>query len=355
AGLVDGVRQQARGRLGAGRARRPLHRRPVVRGHLGERRPAAAVRPDGRVDDPGRRRLRHRGDLRHRRHAVGVHRGRRRPHGGPLEGALERLPRPGRHVPAGRRLPPDRERFLLGGVLRGPDPRGRAGEVSMAGKITDRSLGVFDTRALVGAFDPKISEFKLSEPRFGANLQAMYLYGGMHSDSGKFYVVERKFLSSMTGGLFIMSNQGGSMELDPGSPRSGRGEVRREFDDTSMRWHEPIMQRIPEELRVAEEQPLDLRVTDDEFRWSEGNLLDLSGPMPSVGLQFVAPMKGQLLVYQSQCYWLKGTLLGEEAEGPIFFDHIFWTPHGLEWKETPMYTDRQVSWTIFGNKLDDGA
>jgi hypothetical protein len=225
----------------------------------------------------------------------------------------------------------------------------------MAGKITDRSLGVFDTRALVGAFDPKISEFKLSEPRFGANLQAMYLYGGMHSDSGKFYVVERKFLSSMTGGLFIMSNQGGSMELDPGSPRSGRGEVRREFDDTSMRWHEPIMQRIPEELRVAEEQPLDLRVTDDEFRWSEGNLLDLSGPMPSVGLQFVAPMKGQLLVYQSQCYWLKGTLLGEEAEGPIFFDHIFWTPHGLEWKETPMYTDRQVSWTIFGNKLDDGA
>jgi hypothetical protein len=219
----------------------------------------------------------------------------------------------------------------------------------------DRQLGVFDSRALVGAFDPKISEFKLSEPRFGANLQAMYLYGGMHSDSGKFYVVERKFLSSMTGGLFIMSNQGGSMELDPGSPRSGRGEVRREFDDTSMRWHEPIMQRIPEELRVAEEQPLDLRVTDDEFHWSEGDLLELAGPMPSVGLQFVAPMKGQLLVYQSQCYWLKGTLLGEEAEGPIFFDHIFWTPHGLEWKETPMYTDRQVSWTIFGNKLDDGA
>lgn len=225
----------------------------------------------------------------------------------------------------------------------------------MAGTVTDRQIGVFDTRALVGAFDPKISEFKFSEPRFGANQQAMYLYGGMHSDSGKFYVVERKFLASMTGGLFIMSNQGGSMELDPGSPRSGRGEVRREFSDTSMRWHEPIMQRIPEELRVAEEQPLDLTITDEEFRWSEGNLLELSGPMPSVGLQFVAPMKGMSLVYQSQCYWLKGTLLGEEAEGPIFYDNIFWTPHGLEWKETPMYTDRQVSWTIFGNKLDDGA
>jgi hypothetical protein len=216
-------------------------------------------------------------------------------------------------------------------------------------------LGRFDSRALVGAFDPRISEFRLSEPRFGANLQAMYLYGGMHSESGRFYVVERKFLSSMTGGLFIMSNRNGSMELDPGSPRSGRGEVRRHFSDTELRWSEPIMQRIPEELRVAEEQPLELAVTDEQFRWSEGDLLELSGPMPSVGLQFLAPMDGQTLCYQSQCYWLSGELLGERAEGPIFFDHIFWTPHGSEWKETPMYTDRQVSWTIFGNKLSDGA
>jgi hypothetical protein len=216
-------------------------------------------------------------------------------------------------------------------------------------------LGAFDTNSLTGIYQPKIADYHFSEPRFGLNLQVSYLYGGLRSESGRFSIVERKFISSMTGGLFIMSNDTGSMELDAGTPRSARGEVRRIQTADELRWHDPIMQRVPDDIRVPEEQGLDLRVTDGRMEWSEGSLLTLEGDQPAAGVQFYSPMRGNNFYYISQPYWLTGEILGERAEGPVFLDHIYWQPHGLEWKETPFYTERQVSWMVFANKLDDGS
>lgn len=217
------------------------------------------------------------------------------------------------------------------------------------------TLGAFGSRSLTATYQPKIADYQFTRPRFGLNLQVSYIYGGLRSESGRFSIVERKFISSMTGGLFIMSNDTGSMELDAGSPRSARGEVRRTQTDEELRWYDCIMQRIPEELKVAEEQPIDLRVTDGHISWNEGNLLDVAGTQPTAGVQFYSPMEGNNFYYVSQCYFVEGTILGERASGPVFLDHIYWDPHGLEWKETPFYTDRQVSWMVFGNKLDDGS
>jgi hypothetical protein len=216
-------------------------------------------------------------------------------------------------------------------------------------------LGAFDTTSLTGSYRPRIADYDFTAPRFGLNLQVTYIYGGMRSESGRFSIVERKFISSMTGGLFIMSNDTGSMELDAGTPRSARGEVRRSQTDEELRWFDPIMQRIPDEIRVPEEQGLDLRVTDGHLSWTEGELMSLEGTQPADGVQFYGPMQGNNFYYVSQPYWASGTILGEAAEGPMFLDHIYWQPHGKEWKETPFYTDRQVSWMVFGNKLSDGS
>jgi len=51
---------------------------------------------------------------------------------------------------------------------------------------------------------------------------------------------------------------------------------------------------------------------------------------------------------------LTGTILGEQVEGPIFFDQVYFR-HGSEWKEYPYYTDVQVVWNIFANKYADGT
>lgn len=222
--------------------------------------------------------------------------------------------------------------------------------------MTDQGvLGAFNTRSLTGTYRPKIADYQFTQPRFGLNLQVTYIYGGLRSESGRFSIVERKFISSMTGGLFIMSNDTGSMELDAGTPRSARGEVRRTQTADELRWFDPIMRRIPDDIRVPEEQGLDLRVTDGHMSWTEGNLLNLEGGQPAAGVQFYSPMVDNNFYYISQPYWLTGTVLGEKCEGPMFLDHIYWQPHGLEWKETPFYTDRQVSWMVFANKLDDGS
>ena len=71
-------------------------------------------------------------------------------------------------------------------------------------------------------------------------------------------------------------------------------------------------------------------------------------------MQFFAPMRDEPLGYASQCYWMKGTVLGEACEGPVFFDHLYFQ-HGIEWKEYRWYKDIQISWNVFGNRYDDGS
>jgi hypothetical protein len=88
--------------------------------------------------------------------------------------------------------------------------------------------------------------------------------------------------------------------------------------------------------------------------WTEGDAFSLSGSRPAFGVQFFSPMREEPLGYVSQAYWLKGTVLGEQAEGPMFFDHLYFQ-HGIEWKEYRWYKDIQVSWNVFGNKYEDGS
>ena len=191
-------------------------------------------------------------------------------------------------------------------------------------------------------------------PLHGLPLQSQYLYGGLRAENGDLYVVERKFIGPMTGGLWLMSNKSGDLNLIPESVRSARGELVRNFTPETRKWSDHLMHKVGEDMLPAGEQGLSITIDDNTMDWQEGELLSFSGSRRSIGVQFFAPMRDRPLMYTSVPYWVKGTVTGVEVEGPVFFDHLYWT-HGTEWKEYIWYKDIQVGWNVFANQFDDGS
>jgi hypothetical protein len=98
------------------------------------------------------------------------------------------------------------------------------------------SLGDFDYQTVVGPFDVALERMRPQDPRFGLHLQVQYIYGWFQAADGVRSVVERKFIGPMTGGLWLMSTESGTLTLHPGALRSSRGETRRQFTDTTRVW-----------------------------------------------------------------------------------------------------------------------
>ncbi|MGH9184646.1 MAG: hypothetical protein ACRD0U_02340, partial [Acidimicrobiales bacterium] len=216
------------------------------------------------------------------------------------------------------------------------------------------SFGDFNYQTVVGAFDPRLEQMVPSEARFGLNLQVQYIYGGFRNAEGTQYAVERKFIGPMTGGLWLMSNEKGSLALDPGSVRSTRGETRRQFTGSSRKWSDHLMHKLSKELGQGADEGLTLELAGDKMAWSEGDLLSLEGSLIGPGFQFYAPVRDEPLFYTTHAYWVRGTVLGAEVDGFIGFDHGYWQ-HGREWKEYRIFEDLELSWEVFGNQFDDGV
>lgn len=214
--------------------------------------------------------------------------------------------------------------------------------------------GDFDFRTVVGTYDQNLAQQQPHMHLHGLPLQSQYLYGGFRGKDGSLYVVERKFIGPMTGGLWLMSSEKGHLSLIPGALRSARGELVRHFTPTRREWRDHLMHKVGTELAPAGEQTLSLAIDDQTMSWGEGELLSLEGRLQASPVQFFAPMRDEPLLYTSSPYWMKGTVMGVPVEGAVFFDHLYWT-HGTEWKEYIWYKDIQVAWNVFGNQYDDGS
>jgi hypothetical protein len=214
--------------------------------------------------------------------------------------------------------------------------------------------GDFNFNTVVGTFESDLAGQQPQMPFHGLPLQSQYLYGGFHTGDGELFVVERKFIGPMTGGLWLMSNKKGDLNLIPESVHSARGELVRDFTPETRHWSDHLMHKVGEDMLPEGEQGLDLTIDDKTMDWKEGELLDLQGPCRATGVQFFAPMRDRPLLYTSVPYWVKGRVMGVEVEGPVFFDHLYWT-HGIEWKEYTWYKDIQVGWNVFGNEFEDGS
>ena len=215
------------------------------------------------------------------------------------------------------------------------------------------AFGAFSHQTVVGSFDPRLEQMRPTDARFGLHLQVQYIYGGLRTKDGTNYILERKFVGPMTGGLWLMTDVSGDLKLDPGSLRSTRGETRRQFTDDVRRWGDHLMHKLSQDMGVGAGEPIALEMTSEKLTWSEGDLLQLEGDIIGPGFQYYAVDRDEPLFYTTHAYWVQGTVLGAEVEGFIGFDHGYWQ-HGREWKEYRVFEDLELSWEVFGNKFDNG-
>ncbi len=212
----------------------------------------------------------------------------------------------------------------------------------------------FDYRTVVGAFRPTVASMLPTKTYHGLGMQVQYIYGFLLDDVGNSYVVERKFMGSMTGGCYVMSTEHGSLQVLPATSRSARGELRRSSTAGHRRWAEPVMQRLASGVAPADEAPLTIDLTDSNITWDEGDILHLEGQTGALGVQAFAPMPDQPWFYSQVPHRAEGTLLGRPARGIVVLEQGFW-PHGIEPKEFAFYAELEISFNAFGNLLDDGA
>ena len=215
------------------------------------------------------------------------------------------------------------------------------------------TYGDFDFQTVVDTYDPKLSDLQPHHQRHGLNLQVQYFYGGLRDADGVMWALERKFIGPMTGGLWFMNDSTGDLNLHPGTFTSSRGESIRTIEPSRRVWRNHLMHTMSEKFGVATE-PLELTIDDSGIHWSEGDLLDVAGPLQGPGFQFYAPARDEPLFYTTQVYWVTGTIAGKPVEGFIGLDHGYWM-HGLEWKEYRYFSDLEISWEVFGNKFTDGS
>ena len=119
----------------------------------------------------------------------------------------------------------------------------------------------FDFSTVVTAFKPRVAAMQPTSMYHGLGMQVQYVYAFLADDRGFSYVVERKFMGSMTGGTYLMCNEGGTLGLLPATSRTARGELRRTSTPKMRRWADPVLQRIPGDAAPADEAPLTVELT----------------------------------------------------------------------------------------------
>jgi hypothetical protein len=219
--------------------------------------------------------------------------------------------------------------------------------------MTDQ-FGSFGNKCFAGGFEPDLSRMHPFDPVMGMPLGIQWLYAFLQDEDGLIYCPERKFIATLTGGLFLMTNESGTLNINPLSGKGYRGELRRVNDPDHRRWHNPVYHRMPAGTVPEGEQGFVLDLRDDRMEYSEGNLIDLAGPSAGLGMQFYNANPECPLFYSSLAYWLEGEVLGKKVEGPFFFDHVYW-PAGRDWKEYIYYLEKQIGWEVFANRYEDGT
>ena len=223
-----------------------------------------------------------------------------------------------------------------------------------ASRTSDLQFGNLGHHVQAGAFKPDLARMEVTDYVYGLPIQIQWIYAFLRGEDGAIYVPERKFISTLTGGLFLMTGEDGTLNINPVSGRGYRGELKRTLDPEHRRWDQPMYHRMPAGSVPEGEQDFVMDITNERMEYREGNILDLAGPNAGLGMQFYDSNAENPLFYSSLCYWLEGEVLGDKVEGPIFFDSVYW-PHGRDWKEYVYFRELQVGWHVFANKHEDGT
>src|SRR5256885_7052997 len=85
--------------------------------------------------------------------------------------------------------------------------------------MSNLQFGNLGHQVKAGAFQPDLARMDVTDYVYGLPLQIQWIYGFLRGEDGGIYVPERKFISTLTGGLFLMTPEDGTLNMTPESGR----------------------------------------------------------------------------------------------------------------------------------------
>lgn len=225
----------------------------------------------------------------------------------------------------------------------------------------------FGGAALAGArrFDP--AELLDDTPQMGLVREATYCWGTCRNGAGDLFIFARRIAApsgaagrdaasvgavqhSMSDRFILQSTIHGADH--PRVRREGRFTATSDDVQRSLESGAAVFRIDPRDERGA----MDLVVGGDSARYSEADVLDLSGLRVGQGLHWYLPVGRSSLYYTSATWPVAGVILNQEVEGFLFVEEAYMSPGGRLYVEhDPLSEVRYRLWYSWATEWDDGA
>jgi hypothetical protein len=222
--------------------------------------------------------------------------------------------------------------------------------------------GTFNHRALASGREFNPRDFVTDDSILGLQREAGYIWGTLRDDEGTLYSTMRRIAPTPPGARDDgrQSLGGRHILLSTGTGREGmqlRKEPRYAVDSAGIDIaltdaNTATLSSAPD----AEGNPMQLVLSENDFRYSEEGVIDVTGSLVASPLQWYLPGRDASLMYISQTWLVEGEVTGKPARGFLFWEEAWMYPGGrLYMEKDPLHDAEYLTWYSWANHWQDGS
>jgi hypothetical protein len=222
--------------------------------------------------------------------------------------------------------------------------------------------GTFNHGALASGREFNARDFVTDESILGLQREAGYIWGTLRDDEGTLYSTMRRIAPTPPGSRDDgrQSLGGRHILLSTGTGREGmqlRKEPRYAVDSAGIGIeltdaNTATLSSAPD----AEGNSMRLVLSENDFRYSEESVIDVTGSLVASPLQWYLPGRDASLMYISQTWLVEGEVTGKPARGFLFWEEAWMYPGGrLYMEKDPLHDAEYLTWYSWANHWEDGS
>ena len=222
--------------------------------------------------------------------------------------------------------------------------------------------GTFNHGALASGREFNARDFVIDDSILGLQREAGYIWGTLRDDEGTLYSTMRRIAPTPPGARDDgrQSLGGRHILLSTGTGREGmqlRKEPRHAVDSAGIDIeltdaNTATLSTAPD----AEGNPMQLVLSENDFRYSEEGVIEVTGSLVASPLQWYLPGRDASLMYLSQTWLVEGEVTGKPARGFLFWEEAWMYPGGrLYMEKDPLHDAEYLTWYSWANHWEDGS
>jgi hypothetical protein len=222
--------------------------------------------------------------------------------------------------------------------------------------------GTFNHGALASGREFNPRDFVTDDSILGLQREAGYIWGTLRDEEGTLYSTMRRIAPTPPGARDDgrQSLGGRHILLSTGTGREGmqlRKEPRYAVDSAGIDIeltdaNTATLSSAPD----AEGNPMQLVLSENDFRYLEEGVIDVTGSLVASPLQWYLPGRDASLMYLSQTWLVEGEVVGKPARGFLFWEEAWMYPGGrLYMEKDPLHDAEYLTWYSWANHWEDGS